>query len=500
MSLSFLIIFASSLALRLLIAAALGPGFDEAYYFSYSLRPALSYFDHPPMVSFLIRACTDVTGAITPFTIRLGAVILFSASGVMLYLLSRRVLDQETALLAYGVFNITPLFAFCSGIAILPDSALVFFWIAGLAVIHRLIHGDHGMTTWLLAGVLTGCAMLAKYQGMLLGCSLLAYLMAYDRRVFSTPGPYLYTTAAAMVFLPVIVWNWQHDFVSFLFQGGRALGTSLSPQNLLMALGGQMLYLTPLIFMVFVCVLWQTITRGLMAGEKEQTFHFFFGTLPILIFSVIAVFKPILPHWALVGYITLLIPFARLLEEYRKSIPYMDKIIVGSVVALLLAYLLGTLQARWGIFSLERLVHKGWITEEEFRADPTLDLIGWDEVDRYLSRNGISSDDTFLFSHKWFLSGEIELATKGRYPVLCFNRSDARGFGIWDAKLDVRGKSGVFICTDRYSASPEQEFAAYFDSISSPETVVIERGGVPSKTLYFYRCSNLLRRYPVPDR
>lgn len=498
MSISFIVIFAFSLGLRLLIAATLGAGFDEAYYYSYSLRPALSYFDHPPMVSFLILSCTYITGIATPFTIRLGAVFLFTASGLLLYVLSRRMLDKEEALLAYGVFNITPLFAFCSGIAILPDTALVFFWIACLCVLQRLISGDHSATTWVLAGVLTGCAMLSKYHGALLGCSLLVYLIIYDRRVFLTIGPYLYAVSTAIVFLPVIVWNWQHDFVSFLFQGSRAFGTSISFQSLLMAIGGQMLYLTPLIFMLFVYVLWQTITRGLIAGEKEQRFFFFFGTLPILVFNIISVFKPILPHWALVGYIVLTLPFARLLEKYRKGRRFGKSIVGASALALLLVYLLGVLHARDGIFHLERLVHKGWITEEEFRADSTLDLIGWDEVDLYLSKNGISTENTFLFSHKWFLSGEIELATKGSYPVLCFNRSDPRGFGIWDAKWDLRGKNGIFICTDRYSTNPEKEFASYFESFSNPETVSIERGGVASKTFYFYRCNNLLEKYPVP--
>jgi hypothetical protein len=496
----FIVILASSLGLRLLVAAALGAGFDEAYYYSYSLRPALSYFDHPPIVSFLIRLCTHITGVATPFTIRLGAVFVFTVSGLLFCVLSRKMLKKEEALLAYGVFNFTPLFAFCAGIAILPDTALVFFWIACLCVLQRLLSGDRNTLIWVLAGVLTGGAMLSKYHGVLLALSLFLYLLMYDRRVFLTFGPYLYAVSAVIVFLPVIVWNWQQDFVSFLFQGTRAFGTSISIQSLLTAIGGQMLYLTPLIFVVFVYVLWQTITRGLIAGVEEQRFFFFFGTLPIVIFNVISVFKPILPHWTLVGYIVLIIPFVRLLEEHRRRWPVVNSVIAWSVLALMLVYLLSVLHARYGIFHLERLVDKGWMTEEEFRADPTLDLIGWEEIDLYLSRNDISAENTFLFSHRWFLSGEIELATRGRYTVMCFNKSDARAFGIWDSSLDMQGKNGLFVCTDRYPAKPEKEFASYFESFSKPDTVTIERGGVPSKRFYFYRCNHLLKKYPLPGK
>lgn len=50
------------LALRLTIATILPPGFDEAYYYVYTLHPDWSYFDHPPLVGVLTALGIWLTG------------------------------------------------------------------------------------------------------------------------------------------------------------------------------------------------------------------------------------------------------------------------------------------------------------------------------------------------------------------------------------------------------------------------------------------------------
>ena len=42
-----------STILRLIWAGSVGAVFDEPYYFQYIQHPALSYFDHPPMVALV---------------------------------------------------------------------------------------------------------------------------------------------------------------------------------------------------------------------------------------------------------------------------------------------------------------------------------------------------------------------------------------------------------------------------------------------------------------
>ncbi len=495
---SLVLILVVSLTIRLVVSAYLGPGFDEAYYYSYSLRPSLSYFDHPPFVGFLAGLFPYMSGIVSPLTIRLGAVILFTFTGLLFFTLSRRWLSEREALAAYSLFNFTPLFFVCAGTMILPDSGLVFFWIATLLFLKRLSDGDTRGVTWVLAGIATGCTLLCKYHGLLLCFSLALYLLICRPRAFLTPGPYLYSLSVFIISLPVLVWNMQHGFVSFAFHGARVLAPSISITHFLVALGGQTLYLTPVVFVPLLYVIWLTFRRGIMDNDSEYRFFFFFGTVPILFFNLISFVKPVLPHWTLPGYVALLVPLAHVAVEQWNKRRYVKQASGFFAFAILVFLSLALIQSRYGIFHLEKLIQKGWIPARAFRADPTLDVFGWSEVNRYLCEQGISPERCFLFTHKWFLSGQVELATKGKYKVMCFNPYDPRGFGIWDRNLDMRGKDGIFICSDRYPAEPKKNYGGYFESISGPDRVVIHRSGVPSKTLYFYRCENLLTRYPMP--
>ena len=68
-----LAIVALLLVLRGVIAAVLPLSADEAYYWLWSLHPAFGYFDHPPMIAWLIRAGTFVFGD-TPLGVRAAGV------------------------------------------------------------------------------------------------------------------------------------------------------------------------------------------------------------------------------------------------------------------------------------------------------------------------------------------------------------------------------------------------------------------------------------------
>ena len=66
--------------------------------------------------------------------------------------------------------------------------------------------------------------MLSKYHGVLLFAGAGVFMLASRRQRFwfATPWPYAAGLVALLVFSPVLVWNAQHGWVSFLFQGGRS--------------------------------------------------------------------------------------------------------------------------------------------------------------------------------------------------------------------------------------------------------------------------------------
>src|SRR5260370_6286797 len=107
---------------------------------------------------------------------------------------------------------------------------------------------DRRLLRWAAAGFCIGLAMLSKYSAVLVagGAGLFALSKPEYRRWFLTPGPYLALAVAVVVFSPVVVWNWQHHWISFGFQGGRlgepdAESRGLFPPGLIGSLGRQFL-------------------------------------------------------------------------------------------------------------------------------------------------------------------------------------------------------------------------------------------------------------------
>src|SRR5689334_14141387 len=70
-----IMIVVALVALRLVAAAFTPLTFDEAYYWTWSKGLAGGYYDHPPMVAFVIRAGTLIAGE-TELGVRLMSILL----------------------------------------------------------------------------------------------------------------------------------------------------------------------------------------------------------------------------------------------------------------------------------------------------------------------------------------------------------------------------------------------------------------------------------------
>ena len=103
-------LLAGGLLLRGAIAFWLPPGFDEGYYYLYTLHPAWSYFDHPLLVALTTGFGPWLTHIVSPFTIRLGTLLLHTGSLLLLYLTSARLFSKRAALLTLAIASLIPIF------------------------------------------------------------------------------------------------------------------------------------------------------------------------------------------------------------------------------------------------------------------------------------------------------------------------------------------------------------------------------------------------------
>src|ERR1700680_4950708 len=107
-----------------------------------------------------------------------------------------------------------------------PDVALIPFAVAMMWSLIRLNESGDGRW-WLAAGVFAGLALLSKLTAVMLLPAVAAFMLVPDwrRRWLLSPYPWAAALIAIVLFLPVLIWNSQHDWASFRFQFVRATAT-----------------------------------------------------------------------------------------------------------------------------------------------------------------------------------------------------------------------------------------------------------------------------------
>lgn len=268
---------------------------DEAYYWQYAQHMDLSFYDHPPMVAWLIWLGTSIFGH-NEFGVRIGAIVCGLITMGYLYALTLNLYDKSTGIRAILLLAVLPL-GFASGLLMTPDAPLAAAWAATLYYMERALIANQN-TAWLGMGITFGLGLLSKYTLGLLGITALLFVIVDPtaRRWMKRPHPYLAATLACVLFLPVIIWNIQHDWTSFKFQSTRLADKyEFSVHYLILFI---MILLTPVGFLAAVQALFSTRnTDKDQSHKRRQLFIQIFTGIPLLIFLALSTFDLPKFHW-----------------------------------------------------------------------------------------------------------------------------------------------------------------------------------------------------------
>jgi 4-amino-4-deoxy-L-arabinose transferase-like glycosyltransferase len=234
-----------------LAAAALTPlTFDEAYYWMWSKHLAGGYYDHPPMVAAVIRLGTMLAGD-TELGVRLVSILLALPMSWAVYRTAEILFGgQRVAATATILLNVT-LMAAVGTMIVTPDAPLLVAASFVLFFLAKVLETGQG-AWWLAVGAAVGAALLSKYTAMFFGPAILIWLAAVPklRRWFLSLWPYLGGLVAFAVFAPVILWNADHHWVSFIKQIGRARIEDFRPAFIAELIPTQIAFATPLVWIL----------------------------------------------------------------------------------------------------------------------------------------------------------------------------------------------------------------------------------------------------------
>jgi membrane-associated phospholipid phosphatase len=498
----FWIINVATTLLRLLIIGKIGLTIDEAHYWVYSKFLDFSYFDHPPLIGYIIKASTLISGN-SEFAVRFPTVLIFFFAIWIFFICVKKLYNERTAFVGVLLLNVLPIFSFFGSVITVPDSPLALFWLLSLLIFIIIIETNN-KKYWYLLGITTGFAMLSKYNGVLIPLSVFLFLIfsSKHRFWFKNKEPYFGLVLTVIIFLPVIIWNIENNWISFGFQLNHGFGHSLPKFSLTVfgrSIGAQAGYISPLLFLMFIIAAFLCVKETYNKKNKTTLIISCFSLPVLLLFNTIATFNEILPHWTAMGYLVLSIYTAHLTLKFwhLKWFRFYSYAAWGLALLMIIIVLLHVL---YGIVPVEKFMPKDKLEKiehgisESERIDLTNEVYGWKEVGKEIRRilNSYSKEERpFIFTYKSYLASELS-ACVPELRVFCISdKINAYDFWQQNDLKKLKNKNGLYICNDYFFSEPKKRYGLdVFSSYTEIEEFSIYRNGKKIKNFYFIFCKS----------
>lgn len=486
-----LLIMVSTL-IRIILGSNLQLGNDEVYYWTYARYPDWSHFDHPPMVGILIQIFTFDLFFDSEIALRLGTIVVGSLSTLLIYFIGKEICNERSGFIASLLFTLSTYGFIISGLFIMPDAPLVFFWFLSLFYFIKfikVINSVKGNIFLFLSFTALGLAIYSKYQAVYLLFGYFLYFVVYERNQFKNPFLYL-SLIVPLIFTSIIVyWNYLNNFSSINFHFNRVsfFSNEFNINSILREVFGSIAYINPFNFVLIII--------SLLAYKKKNYFKrpymnlLLFLSVPLILTTFfISIFSDTLPHWSGVAYLTLL-PVASVYLSTKKNISYVYYFLFIIMITLLIG--IKVINSNWLSYS-----QKIGISDESLgKNDPTLDMYGWHQIHNKLielERSDKSLTNLPLVSYMWYPGAHLDYYVAKPMQKEIYVIGDINNIHKYDGINNkknqlVVGQDAIYITNSRNFLPPEKTMNNFFKQSVLLSKFPIMRGGEIVKFGYIYR-------------
>ncbi|HYB93700.1 MAG TPA: glycosyltransferase family 39 protein [Vicinamibacterales bacterium] len=484
-------------ALRLYVMTQVPLTGDEAYYWQWSQHLALGYYDHPPMVGWVIAMFTWIFGT-SVFSARLAGPLSSAVTALIVYRLAREISEQQRVALLAGSLVLTAPLLSVGALAITPDTLLLPAWAACVLLLYRALFEDNRRAWW-WAGVVLGIGILSKFTAFLLIPLLFAFLgtSPTHRQWLRRREPYVFVLIGTAVASPLFWWNATHGWQTFVYQATLRLGhvELAGPpgvRHLADFLVQQAIMQSPVVFALAVFV----VVRGLMGAGRDPrpVFLATFGGGIVACFTLMSLYAPVRGHWPIAGYPILMIAIAW--WHFRLGTPYRATVIAGLIVAVATtsaAYaVLVRPQILFDFVSAYAVKNRTVNQGNTLRAENLAEIFGYEGAAEYL--RGVVAEmneqgPTFVVTDSYALSSVLAFYSGIETHVLGGSVM-GRAYAEWDRFDTLAGRDGVFVDLAPYGA--RRGIVALLSGacqrVEGDPPVRLFVGVQPIRPFYFIRC------------
>ncbi len=433
-SLAGLLIFGAAFAhiAYLFSANALDLAPDEAHYWDWSRHLDWSYYSKGPLVAYLIRGSCELFGSLSMHwagnlmpAIRLPAVLCGSLLLVSVYVLTVQVFQREALALGTVALALTLPIITAGSTLMTIDSPYTCCWGWALVLCHHAIF-SRSTWAWALAGVLIGLGVLAKYTMILFVPSVGLFLLFTPafRHLLWRPGFWIMTLVTALFCLPIVVWNFEHKWVTFFHV--QALGgvnqTKIYWLGPIVYIGGQFALLLGFWFIAWVSAM---VDRNPLRECDPKVGYLWWLSAPMfglfLTFSLTTGGGEL--NWPVTAYISgLVLTGPWLTQRLRTAVGWDRRLFAGSLAFCAVLGLSGAI-----LLHCSSVIHplllqitgpEGVDNRMPLRkVDPTCRLKGWrllaEEVDRLRRECEARGEVVEIVGSNWSLPGELGVYCAG---------------------------------------------------------------------------------------
>ena len=493
---------------RFCIAKWTGLGIGESYYFGGSRILELSYFDQPPLFMWLSGWLMRIFGE-TNLVLRFPALVLFSGTSWVIFLITRQFFNAASGFYAVLLLSLSGVF-FLSGTWFQPDAPLMFFWICYVYCLTKIIfmtkddlklsgNNRKAYYWWFLSGLMLGLTILSKYHAIFLMIGLLLFVVTSKkaRHWLLHPGAYLSILISLIVALPVFIWNYDHHWASFLFQGGRALDGGIFKLHIdwfLRSFLGQALWITPWVWIPLILQLVKSFK--LRNIDHHYGFCFWMALTPLVFFTAVTLWADLQYHfhWQAPGYMMLYIPLGKMVQDKimlnQKSRNTIKRWLTFTIIftsSIFIFLSVHTQTGFWTWYGPKWMASKA--NPHSVAYDQTMEGYDYTDLNTAFEKNGwLNNSNIFVGTTHWWMSGKVDWALKGKKDVVCFD-GDSRNYMYFFDPKKIIGKDAIIVTRGK-DDTIKSNVAPFCDSLNQLPDIAITRHGVDELDLHIFECKN----------